>query len=809
MKLADTFDFQYNIAKNIVINPTSTTPNAVQGIVYQQAGGTAPSFVEAAANIGFYGYNGSGWVRLDNIYNSASDIIGLTAPTNGISSGTLVAGHLLSINSSGLIADAGFSASSVVTSCAGDVTGTIANNVLTTSISAIKGYPVSITTPADFDAIIYSGGSIVNSPLKVMLTGDVSATSTGINNATSISTVVNRLLSKPFTTTQISSNGFVKWNSTTGWSTDPNTYLTAAVTAINGLVGSAITLSAGTGLSASSTGSTVTFANTGVTSITAGTNMSVTPAGTGAVTVGTISNPSFSSIYINGSQLTYNTTPTSASDIITYGQVLSQSFGMRDFKESVYVATTASLAGVYASAGHTITDSSTGTVLSIDGVNPPLSARVLVKDMGTSNGIYVVTNPGVAGTTKWVLTRAADFDAGGVGGDISNGAYTYVGAGATNSGFGYILSTPDPITLDTTSLTFVKYAGTSMYTNGTGLGLNASNQFYILNTTVTASAYGNAGTNQIPTFTVNAQGQLTAAGGYQTTAITALGTITQGVWNASTIGVAKGGTGLTAASSGSILYGTGTTSYSSLAGNSGAKMFLSEASSVPSWGTIGTADISNLSSWAGSTSITTVGTITSGTWHGGIISTNYGGTGLSTYTVGDMVYYSSGSTFTTLHKGTANELVGMNAAATAPEYKTVASSGGTVDISYSAGYINIDVDPAYKVNTYSYSSSFTFGATGTATVAANPTTFFANSADGPGYLLQISHNLNSVPTQVGIIDSVTGENYLASIFATTAATYNTGTISSASTTVSVLRMSSVAVNNMLASRTILITLSSI
>jgi hypothetical protein len=42
--------------------------------------------------------------------------------------------------------------------------------------------------------------------------------------------------------------------------------------------------------------------------------------------------------------------------------------------------------------------------------------------------------------------------------------------------------------------------------------------------------------------------------------------------------------------------------------------------------------------WAGAASITTVGTITTGTWNGTAIAANKGGTGLTSYTVGDVLY---------------------------------------------------------------------------------------------------------------------------------------------------------------------------
>ena len=69
------------------------------------------------------------------------------------------------------------------------------------------------------------------------------------------------------------------------------------------------------------------------------------------------------------------------------------------------------------------------------------------------------------------------------------------------------------------------------------------------------------------------------------------------------------------------------------------------------WSSVTTSDISNLSSWAGSTSITTLGTITAGTWNGTAIATTRGGTGLTAL-------------------GTANQILRVNAGATALEYFT-------------------------------------------------------------------------------------------------------------------------------------------
>lgn len=82
----------------------------------------------------------------------------------------------------------------------------------------------------------------------------------------------------------------------------------------------------------------------------------------------------------------------------------------------------------------------------IDGVSVVTDDRVLVKDQtdGTENGIYI------ADTGTW--DRAPDFD-GNL--DIAKGTFCYVHSGTANSGF-WTLSTADPITIDTSTITWTQ-----------------------------------------------------------------------------------------------------------------------------------------------------------------------------------------------------------------------------------------------------------------------------------------------------------------------------------------------------------------
>ena len=69
-------------------------------------------------------------------------------------------------------------------------------------------------------------------------------------------------------------------------------------------------------------------------------------------------------------------------------------------------------------------------------------------------------------------------------------------------------------------------------------------------------------------------------------------------------------------------------------------------------------------------SIESVGTITSGQWRGDAIVAAYGGTGLTSYTQGDVLYYNTGGTLSKLGIGTAGQVLKVNSGATAPEWGT-------------------------------------------------------------------------------------------------------------------------------------------
>jgi hypothetical protein len=283
------------------------------------------------------------------------------------------------------------------------------------------------------------------------------------------------------------------------------------------------------------------------------------------------------------------TAPTNGTDIVNKNYADSVAAGI-NFHQACRLASTAALPTCTynngsSGVGATLT-ATANAALSVDSTLVVAANRILIKNQAdqAQNGVYVVTQTG-SGVLPFILTRATDFDTPGSGvNQIDAGDFFLITAGTANANTSWIQQTPLPITVGTTAITFVQFGVSgSAYTAGTGLTL-AANEFSITNTAVTAASYGSA--SSVGTFTVNAQGQLTLAanssiaingnqitsgtvgtaylsGSY--TGITGVGTLTAGTWNATTIAVAYGGTGLTSYATGDLLYASGATTLSKLA----------------------------------------------------------------------------------------------------------------------------------------------------------------------------------------------------------------------------------------------------
>ena len=291
---------------------------------------------------------------------------------------------------------------------------------------------------------------------------------------------------------------------------------------------------------------------------------------------------------------TVSTTPTNNTDIVNKAYADAIASGIH-FHEAVTLATTAALpANTYnngtSGVGATLTGNANGA-LSVDSTLTIVAERILVKNevTGANNGVYVVTQVGSAGT-PYILTRSTDMDTVGTGVDqIDEGDFFLVTGGTANINTAWVQQTAPPITIGTTPLVFQQFSAPITYTAGTGLSESPSYTFNIANTG-TAGTYGSA--SSVPVFVTNAQGQVTS------------------VTN----------TGI-AISSGAV---------SGLAAS--ATTDTTDASNITS-GTLGTSRLSG--SYTG---VTGVGTLTAGTWNATAIGPVYGGTGFTSYAVGDLVY---------------------------------------------------------------------------------------------------------------------------------------------------------------------------
>jgi hypothetical protein len=316
---------------------------------------------------------------------------------------------------------------------------------------------------------------------------------------------------------------------------------------------------------------------------------------------------------------TISTTPAASTDITNKTYVDGLVASGVHFHTPVRLESPTPLTVTYnngtAGVGATLTNAGTQVALSIDGVATAVDDRILVytQTNATQNGVYVVTNIG-SGSTNWVMTRSDDTDTYGIDSPnaLSQGSTFFVTSGTTGAGEMYTCNTVGTITFGTTNITFAQISSAQIYSAGTGLTLT-NTTFSITNTAVTAGSYGSA--SSVPNYSVNAQGQLTYAAN---TPIAISYTAVSGLAASAT---------------------TDTTN----------------ASNITS-GTLPTARLSG--SYTG---ITGVGTLAAGTWNGSTIGVGYGGTGLTTYTAGDLIYASGTSTLATIAAGTNGYVLTMSA----------------------------------------------------------------------------------------------------------------------------------------------------
>lgn len=493
--------------------------------------------------------------------------------------------------------------------------------------------------------------------------------------------------------------GSVLYRSTGGWTTlGPGT--SGQVLRTQGLgnaptwatvtgTGTVINVDTGTGLTGGpiTTTGTISIANTGVTAATYGsasksasftvnaqgqltnaaeTNIAISASQitSGQITNSQLQNSSLTvgstTISLGGtatslaglSSVTVTADPTSNLELATKQYVDSVAAGI-NYHPACNYATTVDLGSVAYSngssgVGATLTKTSPFATLSMDGytfVAGDVGKRVLVKNESNAayNGIYTVTDIG-SGSVAWVLTRATDFDQVGTGQDeIGPGDTTFVLAGTVNANTQWTQTTELPITIGTTSIVFVQVGAQVTYSAGTGLTLVGTT--FSLSTPV---SIGNGGT-----------GQTTASAAFN-----ALSPIT---------------------TTGDLILGNGTNSATRLGIGANGYVLTSDGTTA-SWAAIPATGVTSFqTSLSGLTpSSSSTGAITLA----GTLGPTSGGTGITSYATGDLLYASATNTLSKITAGTNGYVLTMSGGIPA----WVASNGGVT--SFSGGSTGLTPAPA-------------------------------------------------------------------------------------------------------------------
>jgi hypothetical protein len=693
----------------ISIDPDPTIPGTAGmvipvGTTAERSGGPNGSIRYNTDTGLFEGYSISGW----NSFAAGSGVTSILTGT-GLTGGPITSIGTISIANTAVTAGSYGSATQVpvfAVNAQGQLTSVTNTTITPSGIGAVESVSgtaneitatgttnVTLSLPA---ALIFTGKTVTGGTLTSVAISGATNTLSNIGN----SSLTNSSVTFNGQTVALGASGTITANTTN------------ALTIGTGLSGTSFNGSTAVTIAIDNTVATLTGSQTLTNKTISGANNTLSNIGNGSLTNSSITLGT-TSIALGGTSLapvgltsvTVTQDPVSNFQLATKQYVDTLVSSGIHFHAPVRVESPTNLNATYNQpggagngVGATLTNAGAQAALVIDGVTLSVSDRVLIytQTTQTQNGVYVVTNVG-SGSTNWILTRSSDTNTYGLTSSttLGEGSTFFVQQGATGAGETYTCNTAGVITFGTTNITFAQISAAQIYSAGTGLTLTGT-QFSISNTAVTAGAYGSA--TQVGTFTVNAQGQLTLAG--NTTVTPAVGSITglgTGVATALAVNVGTAGAvvvnggALGTPSSGTLTNATGlpvTTGISGL--GAGVATFLATPTSANLAAAVTNETGSGSLVFATSPTLVTpiLGTPQSGnfstgtfTWPTfnqnttgtaanvtGVVAAANGGTGQSSYAVGDILF---ASTTTALSKladvATGNALI-SGGVGVAPSY---------------------------------------------------------------------------------------------------------------------------------------------
>jgi hypothetical protein len=559
------------------------------------------------------------------------------------------------------------------------ITGT-AGEIVVTDGNGLSGNPTISLDVTGVSPGTYGSGSQVAQitvDSKGRITSATDVTVTGVANVLGGSP--NQILyqsavsTTDFVSAPTVTDTYLRWNgSAFVWGAIAGAGTVTSVDASGGTTG--MTFSGGP-ITASGTltlGGTLTVANggTGATTLTGyvkGTGASALTASatipnTDITGLGTMSTQAASSVAITGGNIngttiggtipgagtftsvamttgTITTAPSTGNDIVNKTYADSIASGINFHQACKYATTTALPAVTYANGtggvGATLTANANGA-LTVDGYTFTSPAdngtRILIKNQAATLQNGVYTLSAAGDAgLPFILIRATDFDTAGTGVDQIDQGDFFLITSGTANANTSWVQ-QTPLPIIVGTTGIVFSQFGAPLTYSAGTGLNESPAYTFNIANTGVSAASYGSATQVPVISVNAQGQITTASN-------------------TSIAIA--------------------------------------ASQITS-GTIDSARISG--SYTG---ITGVGTLTAGTWNGTTIGVAYGGTGLTSYTAGDIVYASGTATISKLGLGTLGQV--LTAGASAPAYvaQSTLDVGNAANVTTTAVTANATYYPAF------------------------------------------------------------------------------------------------------------------